>query len=62
MAEKIKVAHGGYKKHHANSAEKKRAHEGAQKMCQALAEDEKEERQRGSGLPEDWQNKIIRAA
>ncbi len=30
-------------------------------LYQALEQDELEERQRGSGLPDDWQSRILRA-
>lgn len=39
----------------------KRFKEGFAKMRQAFEEDEKRERERGSGLPADWRNRVFRA-
>ncbi len=40
--------------------EKKRLHEGYLRMCQSLAKADQEARNRPSGLPEDWQNRIFK--
>jgi hypothetical protein len=60
MVRKVEVTTGGYKIHRATRAERKRAHEGFVKMQQALIQDEIEQRNRGSGLPTYWRNRIIR--
>lgn len=38
----------------------KRLHEGYLKMCQSLEKDEQEARNRPSGLPKDWRNRIFK--
>lgn len=40
--------------------EKKRLHEGFIQMEQVLVEDYKRERQRPSGLPKDWRNRVFK--
>ena len=56
MAEKI-----GIKPWRVMTCGGKRLKEGIAKFRQALEEDEKERRERGSGLPSDWGNRIFKA-
>jgi hypothetical protein len=37
-----------------------RVREGVAKMRRALEEDERKEKERGSGLPKDWRNRILK--
>ena len=58
--EKTKIKTGGYKRKTCTPKERKRLKEGIRAFRQALEEDEIEEKRKGSGLPEDWQSRIIR--
>ena len=55
---KIEVKRGSWRPIEAEDTE--RIKEGVAKMRQALEEDEKRERERGSGLPWDWRNRVLR--
>ena len=55
---KIKVS--SWEEEQATPEIKQRVHEGFVKFKEALEQDEREARERGSGLPKDWRNRIFK--
>lgn len=56
----IYVNTAGWEMKSCAEAEEQETRELLAKLCQALEQDELERRQRGSGLPDNWPNLIIR--
>jgi len=54
---KIKVETGDW---YEAEADKKQSHEGIQKMHEAIRLEEEEIAKRGSSLPADWRNRILK--